>query len=815
MGAEVSARGNRQRGIWTGALMMTTALTAVCVAETSWAQGGVPPVQQAQLAQAQQNFDIASQPLVDALVLFGRQSGVQVSVDAAVIRDIASPGVRGAMTAEQALGRLLAGTGITYRLTGANTAMLQRAQAGGDGTIELAPVRIEGVARNAGQTEGTGSYTTNAVTIGKTPTSLRETPQSMSVVTRQRLDDQNISELGSALKSVTGLTVRRNDGTGLFNFYDARGYTSDVIMRDGMSMQGDVGNQVTLDLAIYDRVEVQRGAAGLFKGAGDPGVTINLARKRALVPLQFSGQLGYGSWDTYRGEADVTGALTDSGHVRGRLVAVGDDRESYLKGVESNKKLLYGTLEFDLTENTTLSVGGAYQDSHSIFSRGLPAYADGRLLDVSRSTDLVASWTPFDGTTIEGFAELEHRLDTGGSFKFAARHDKTKSTSTSLQAASAVPASGMVPFIARDNRRDPTDTSLDAFFDTPFEFGGQKHNFLIGADYRIRTLEAFERRSGLIGTFNVLSFDPNSVPEPTAYPTINTNQRNETESYGLYNQIRIKPIDALTLIGGARLSWYESETLNRLTNNVSKSEASAEFTPYGGIVVDLNSSLSLYGSYAQIFQPQTQTTVTGDVLPPRIGSQIETGIKGEFFDKRLNAHAAVFRIQDENRALADPANPGFSTAAGEVRSQGFEAEINGQLAERWNITAGYAYTTTEFITGTATQTGQSFSTSTPKHTFNLWTQYKFPENFLPGLELGGGFRAVSDFHTQVGNARFQGDAYTVASLAVGYKINEHFHAALNVENLFDATYYERVLSSTGGSYYGAPRSFMLTLRGTW
>jgi outer membrane receptor for ferric coprogen and ferric-rhodotorulic acid len=220
----------------------------------------------------------------------------------------------------------------------------------------------------------------------------------------------------------------------------------------------------------------------------------------------------------------------------------------------------------------------------------------------------------------------------------------------------------------------------------------------------------------------------------------------------------------------------------------------------------------VYASYTDIFKPQLERTFAGEQLEPRTGNQYEAGIKGEFREGLLNASVGVFRIIDENRALADPDNLGYFLPVGKVRTQGAETELTGRIAPNWNLTAGYAYNQTKYLKAAVNQQGQAFSTLTPKHTFDLWTHYTFAGDFAPGLEAGFGARAVSEFYSQSGGVNFVADGYAIFSSQVAYTLAGRHKIALNIENLLDKKYYEKVSGFTRQNYYGTPRSVMLTVR---
>jgi outer membrane receptor for ferric coprogen and ferric-rhodotorulic acid len=655
--------------------------------------------------------------------------------------------------------------------------------------------------------ENKASYTAKKINIGKTTQSLKETPQSVSVVTRERLDDQNISTIEEAMKYVTGITVQRFDSAGTYSVFNARGYGSDTYQIDGTTLRTDT-NGSYLDLAVFDRIEVLRGAAGMFSGAGEPGVSVNMLRKRALADFAVEGKLSAGSWNNYRGDVDVTGQLTQDGTVRGRVVAALNDFDTYMNGIDGDKKLIYGTLEFDLADRTTLSVGATYQDVNTVLSRGLPTWADGKLLDISRKTTFVQDWNDQNLKTTEFFAELEHHLENEGLIKATVRQ-RTRNNDAQYSDPSVPAANGTMPtFTASAFKREDKDTSADVFFNTPFQFAGQTHNFLIGADYLKGDSDTDYSPYSvpLVGSINIYTDNQNAFPEP--YFAYGTNvSKNQLENYGIYNQFRIKPFDRLTLVGGGRLSWWKST--NKFTN-ISYDEK-ANFTPYAAVLFDVASDVSLYTSYSEIFKPQNNKIFGGKQIDPRTGNQIEAGIKAELLDGKLNLSSAIFQLEDENRAISDPDHETFSMPSGKARSRGFEVEAGGQITDSWSITTGYAFTRTELLKDPK-NAGTTLSTFTPKHNFNLWTTYKLPASLVEGLEVGAGVRAVSSFYSQSGAVRIQQGGYALVSASVGYDINPNYKVALNLENLLDRKYYEKVSGQSRQNFFGSPRSAMLSLR---
>ncbi len=684
-----------------------------------------------------------------------------------------------------------------------------------DDAAQLPAVTVTG-SGIAGTTEGTQSYTTEAMSTATGLTlSPRETPQSVSVVTRQQIEDQGLLDTGSILASAPGISVTRSDSN-RYSF-SSRGFAIDNFQFDGLASpilgQWNYGS-TDMDAAIYDRVEVVRGATGLMTGSGHPSAAVNFIRKRPLRDFAASANVSAGSWNYVRGEADLSVPLTENGKIRSRVVAAYSQGDSYVSFLDSRRRTFYGVLSADLTPDTVLTAGATYQQYKGRPFFGLPGYTDGSLLDVRRSTNLDPSWNHITEEVTEYFADVEHRLPNGGRIKVSGiyREQDEPSREFGWSDCAVDPETGDTCLVSWKYRSHWKTYGLDAFVATPFQAFGREHELIVGADYR-NIHKNFRYGGGDNADINLYHPD-NDVPKPD-YAFTNGND-GKTQQYGLYARTNLRVADAATIIAGGRLTWWENRTENRnayfnqFTN--TKSEINGKFTPYLGLVVDLNEQLSAYASYTSIFTPQTTTDVNGQLLDPRTGKQFEIGLKGEFLDKRLNGHAALFRMEDENRAMTDPDNPLFSMAAGKMRSQGFEAEISGSPAPGWDVTAGYAYTTTKTLKGTEEQKSQQYAFITPRHTFNLWTKYTFATGSLEGLSLGAGLRSVSSMYRLNGPVKFEQRPYTTVSAQAGYRFNKNLDATLTVNNLFDKVYYQRVWAAYGSNYYGEPRSVMLNLR---
>lgn len=666
------------------------------------------------------------------------------------------------------------------------------------------------VTDSATTTEGT--YIARELDIGKTGQSAREIPQSISVITRQQLDDRNLTKLEDALKSTTGVNITRLDGAGNYNSIQARGFDIGAVLLDGLPIAQGPNYATALDLSLYDRVEVLRGPAGLLQGAGEPGGAVNLVRKRALGTLRIAGGAQLGSDGLRRIDADLTGPLNAAGTLRGRVVVVEDRRDSFVDLLFSNKHAAYGTLELDIAPSTTLSVGYTRQRVRSMVDQGLPAYASGQLLDVPRSTVVGTRANRQDMDTQDLFAELEHRLDNGGLLKAALRDVRRDNFYRSGRANGAVAANGDFAFETVDLKGQLKDRSADLYLSTPFALAGRQHRLLLGANRNERDSGENNFAYGPRYTFNIF----NPVYADMAYPQIVlpgfTSTTTRTEN-ALYGQAQFSVTDRLRLLAGGRLSWAEVKVQRNSDGQVTAStKPGRQYTPNVAAMFDLSPQLTAYTSYAESFVVQSQLDAAGQLLPARSAKQIEIGLKGEFLNKRLQTQAALFRIDDVNRAIADPVVTNASIPGGEVRSEGLELEVSGQVAPGWDLLAGYAYTRTEYLKAPTAQLGQVFAPLTPKHVVNLSSRYAFREGALRGFSLGGGISWRSGFYAQSGAVRLESGRYALAQLQLGYAFNDHLDLGLTVDNLFDKTYYEKVSGVSRQNFYGAPRTAALALK---
>jgi outer-membrane receptor for ferric coprogen and ferric-rhodotorulic acid len=671
-------------------------------------------------------------------------------------------------------------------------------------------------------TDGKKSYTSEAITtVSKEPRTRREVPHTVSVITRQQMNDQNMNTVWETLAFAPGVTlVSNNPDQGQ---YHARGYALGV-MYDGVPSYNALSGYQQLDMAIYDRVEVLRGPAGLFMGSGNPSGVVNMVRKRPHSEPGVAWSTSYGSWNNKHAELDVTTPLNESKTLRVRGVIAGTGKDYFFDDADETRILGYGVLEYDLTPNTLVTASVTSQRYDGPSYSGLPAYTDGRFLDVPRSTNVYPSWTFLKWDTKEYATSVEHHFANEWRAKVSTRLlDQTFHFNDAYPTTGVNPATMTANYAERDAIYDYQRLGVDAYIDGPFHLFGQKHNLLLGYNYDRFTTDYV--RSANITVKDVPILNPDSVlPRPSIPFT--TGGESINEQSGFYGQARFKLLDPLTAVVGGRITDFDSKSRNRApspeTPWAQGAHAEGEVTPYGALLLDLNKNFTLYGSYADIFMPQTVLKYTGETLDPRVGGQYEVGLKGEFFDKRLQTSLAVFDIRDKNRSYFDvehsTPSQSYFLQLGEAESKGVDAEISGQLFPGLDIMAGYTFLHTEILkdkSKTGTSEGLPISTWYPEHTVKAWAKYQFQSEELKPWCIGLGVIAMSSAKSGSSAPYREQEPYAVVNAQIGYQFDKNLSATFSVNNIFDEAYYTRLGGLNTYNTYGEPRNFMLTLRKTF
>ncbi|WP_378364932.1 TonB-dependent siderophore receptor [Acinetobacter pittii] len=690
----------------------------------------------------------------------------------------------------------------------------------GTATLETIKVQAE---EDSAVTEGSGSYTAKSTnTSTKLNLSLRETPQSVKVLTREYLDDRKIDSFQDLMNNITGVSTSRTDER---QKVYARGFEVDYYLIDGIPSTINLGTG-DLDLDIYDRVEVVKGANGLTTGAGNPAMALNMIRKHANSK-ELSGNVStsLGSWNSWSSSADISAPLNADGSLRGRMFVKHSDENSFMDFYEKERNVFYGALDYDLSDKTSMSLGATYQELHRDGIRwgGTPAfYTDGTRTNFSRSLTVSAPWTYWDVNTTAVFANLKQNLFSDINLNVAYTFRKEDTDSMLLYTAGRVDkATNTSPLKNKVEKIDyasvygakaaSEENNIDVFINAPFTLFNRPQEIIIGGSWnkneKTKDLSGGSNANKEIEKYLGGPLNYNDIAQELLQPLVlNTRGAlNETTQTAAYVAGKFQILDPLKIIAGARLSnWkYKSD------NDKGNREFNNELAPYIGAIYDFAQDHSVYASYTEIFKPQDRKDVNDQYIDPIKGTSYEAGLKSEWFGGRLNTALSVFRIEQSNFAELIPGvfivRNGTQTteqayrAVDGVESKGFEFEADGEINDNWAVNFGIANFEAKDAKGTKVNTTNSRTTS------NLFVKYKVNQ-----WSAGLGLNYKSKYYTGSGSSRIEQDAYVLASAMLGYQVDKNIKLQFNIDNIFDEKYYEGI--GENSMNWGTPRNATLSVR---
>ncbi|MCC2617280.1 TonB-dependent siderophore receptor [Aestuariibacter halophilus] len=657
--------------------------------------------------------------------------------------------------------------------------------------------------------------------------SLDEIPQSVSVLSAQQLGDFDLNSLNDAMANTVGVNVEQveTDRT----YYTARGFDITNFQVDGLGLPVFSGNtHGDIDTAIYERIEVIRGANGMMTGIGNPSATINMVRKKPTQALQGSVQLQRGSWDTHRLDVDVSGSLTDG--VRGRAVLAYQNGDSYLDRYGLEKQLAYGVIEADLSADTLLRVGVSRQNSEAqgnMWGALTLYYGDGSATNFDRSTNTSADWSRWDVEDTRYFTTLEHRLNEQWSLTAAYSRRETDEDSLLFYTYLVAPLDpdtglGLQGYASEYDLDDKHDL-MDVYVRGEFGAWGQQHEVVVGLNYSKMayqdiSLYDFHSGKGFPPIPAMPSWDGN-VDFPELTDTSDAYYSDVTERQkAAYVATRWSLNDTTALMVGAR---YNDISVDGISYAQDEGLSDQELIPYVGLVYQVTSNTNLYASYTETYRGQTERNAQRERLPAVTGQAREIGVKHSLSSQQglltlayfdiTQADLAVFggNTTDENGIVYD-----YFVPAEGITSQGFEVELTGELLQGVQGSIGY----TQFdIDG-----DQTVEAYTPEKMLRLALTYS--PSALEGLTLGASVQwqgaisrqqgVVSDGFANAGEAIVsEQSAYTKVNLMARYQISASVALTANINNLSDEKYLTSLYWAQ--SYYGAPRNGSVAIHWTF
>lgn len=676
-------------------------------------------------------------------------------------------------------------------------------------TLDTVNVRT---ARISGSTEGQDSYLPGAVSSALgLPMTIQEIPQSVTVITRQHIDDQQLEAVGEILSQAAGISSSSYDYR---SQYYARGFLIDSFQYDGVPTTF-VNGAGYLDAAFYDRVELVRGSTGLLSGPGNPSASVNLVRKRPTAALQVKGALTIGSWDTYGAMIDVAGPLTADQSVRGRIIGNYQDTGSFTDRQTSGRRSMYATADADLGTDTLLTVGYEYMDyeTDGMMWGGLPLFmTDGSRAQWSVHDSLSSDWTHWSTRFSTGFARVDHSFTERWKLSVAVTQSRSKEFGKLLSPSGFIDAqTSLLAMDALAHHNEIRQTNVDVMLSGSVELFSRTHDIVAGAMSSRRT-EVGDSTGYMINRgmplLDVASYR-GGYPEPafasTGYATLTDASIRQSS---VYSAARMSVSDRLSLVLGGRLTRYDYRSVsanNRLT-------VSRKFTPYAGLVYDLDSIYSVYASYTSIFSPQLNKDATGSLLAPAEGDTMEVGLKANYFSGRLITSLALFQADQDHVAQRDPLlRAPYGSAAyyavDGTRSRGVEFDLQGDITPRFSLYTGGSYFRA------VNPVGGRLSTTIPRGTAKLFAVYRLP-TAADRLKVGAGVNWQSRFYqatsSPMGTMNVEQSAYAVVSLMAAYKISERSTVNIGINNVLDKRY-SQMIGFYGQENFGAPRNASITV----
>ncbi|MEQ5837054.1 TonB-dependent siderophore receptor [Marinobacter sp. NFXS9] len=685
-----------------------------------------------------------------------------------------------------------------------------------------------------GQQEGpqgpdVGYKAERSLTATKTDTPLSETPRSVSVVTRKQIDDQGAQTLSDILEYVPGISSPNypaGDALAGDIFYirgmNQRDYGYGTY-RDGLRTQP---NAYATSAEPYglERVEVFKGPTSILYGENVPGGLVNLVSKRPTETRQGEVNLSYGTHDRKQVSTDVSGALTDDGSVRGRLVFLARNADTQTDSVPDDRIYFAPSLSIDLSDQDTLTLLTQYQKDKTEIQLGLPAA--GTLLDhPGGELDTDANighpdWDSFDREFWMLGYEFEHRFNNDWTFRQNARY--TRSLVDRQETWWSFIDSGYGPYVGtygRDRGNESRVYSIDNQLVGHVTTGAFDHTVLVGASYDRVSFEQTQYVGDTAnGEFQLIDiFDPQYASEPMT-SLLATDDELKQDLAGGYAQLQTKVGGLIALVGG-RYDWAESKYDDRSTANNDSTRTDNEFTWQTGVMYQFANGLSPYASYATTFVPvqQLADTVNGDTFKPITGDQVEVGVKYEPVGWNTTMTVAAYKLTKEDDVTYDSSLSNYRQV-GETESKGVEVEIKSDITDNLNVTAAYSYTDAKITDDAGSRYEDKQVTGVPRHQASVWTQYAFREGVLAGLDAGLGVRYLGSSYAYPPDTLDYGtlktDDETLVDAALGYAFTENWHARVNVKNLFDREYVAQC-NNAGRCYWGSERTVLGTVSYNW
>ncbi|MDP9803178.1 TonB-dependent siderophore receptor [Acinetobacter calcoaceticus] len=634
---------------------------------------------------------------------------------------------------------------------------------------------------------------------------LKDTPQSVSVVTQKVIEDIGATRLIEALDLAGGVGRANNFGGQGLTGFNLRGFTSGEFYRNGFPINRGYPNAP--DSNTIERIDVLRGPSSSLYGRGDPGGTFNLISKIPKSEQQTTLGAQLNSEGLYRTTVDTTGTIPNAENIGYRLNVIAEGGDSYRDHVESKRYGITPVIQWQATDATKVTFEADILRNQHPLDRGHTRYPAQKSFNSSPETYLWETGKYSNRLYNDNnMTQLRVEHDFGNDWKLNAGVQYLNGKLYGY----AVEANGIQNdgetlgrnYNYRELKWQDTDAQINLTGN--FQLLGLAHTLVTGLEYENYDYKSYIiRSSGDIGSYPININDPVLGQPLPELNRVTTHDRENLKTTAVFVQDQIDLNERLTALLGLRFEHYEHDYKNLLPNTANWNTSHDAFIPRLGLVFKARDDLSIYSNAAKSFKPNTGASRNGEGFDPEEGIAYELGFKWQALENMLSVDSAIFYAEKENVLTIDPIDSAYKVSAGEVRSRGIELNIAGQITPAWKIIGGYAYTDAEVTKDNTLQKGTALA-NIPKNSFNLLNIYEFQDGALQGLGLGVNQKYIDKRAGQTTNSTYTMKGYAVTDLVSYYQATPKLRLNLDLKNIFDKVYDESAFNLY--TYPGEPRT---------
>ena len=652
-----------------------------------------------------------------------------------------------------------------------------------------------------------------------------ETPQGITVIDEEQLDQRGVKSLNQALRYAPGVvTEQKGASVTMYDTFSIRGFSNNQSYYDGLVLPFLTGwnLQPQIDPIAIQQVEVFKGPTSVLYGAMPPGGMVNMIAKTPQEDGATKVGVSTGSRNLMEASIDTTGQLGDSDFSY-RLVALARKQDSQVDHAEEERYVIAPSLDWQVSDRTLINFNFYYQNDPSMGTNSAMP------LEVLKASDPSVSmgdksWSTFEREVLMLGYKINHQINDNWTFLQNARYtdaslyqENTYHTATNFN-----PATGSLIRNAYSTDEDSQSFVIDNQVSGRLEISGLEHNLLFGVDYLKLTGDSlYKEFTANAGFYGFDAYNPKTDLLDKSQLQENYRESHDitTEQLGLYFQDQVR-YDALVLLAGGRYDMFKASDDKNSSYPTYDGKEEAEHNQFSyrvGALYELDNGISPFVSYATSFEPAAGTDINGNSLKPQLGEQVELGIKYLSPDMSQQVTASYFHITKKDSIAADPSDPTYRSKIqlGEVRSQGLELEGRWFVTEDWDVNASYTYVDMEVTEDANPDLEGTTPIYVPTHAANLWSNYYVYGGALAGTRWSAGARYMGDMEMDATNTQGKVPSYTVVDISMGYDLGEASDtlsgatANLMVNNLFNEEYY--TCYDQSNCWFGAEQSVELSV----